>query len=128
MSGRLAFVIAAGLALSGCCLDGKGCDVPPRAGMLTSWDGLGQPPIRHHSKLAKVPKAIVAAVHDDDHPSEEDLAKLRPYSREWGAALETLNRAADAKLKKKLIICRDCLPPEPDDRTGSLDRTSADRP
>jgi hypothetical protein len=120
MSGRLVFVIAAGLALSGCCLDGNGCYIPPPTGTLTSWDGLGPLPKRHHAKLAKVQKTIDTVAPEDDSPSEEDLAKLRPYSKEWGAALDAMNRAADAKLKKKLIICRDCMPPEPDDQTGSI--------
>ncbi len=43
-----------------------------------------------------------------------------PYSKEWGAALDAINRAADAKLKKKLIICQGCMPPELDDQTGSI--------
>jgi hypothetical protein len=120
MSGRLAFVIAAGLALTGCCMNGNGCYIPPPTGMLASWDGLGPLPERHHPKPAKVRKTISTVAPDVDSPSEEDLAKLRPYSKEWGAALDAMNRAADTKLKTKLIICRDCMPPESDDRTGSI--------
>jgi hypothetical protein len=120
MSGQLAFVIAAGLALSGCCLDGNICNIPPSTGALTSWDGLGPLYKRHHANLMKVRKTIDTAAPEDDSPSEEDLAKLRPYSKEWGATLDAMNRAADAKLKKKLIICRNCMPPEPDDQTGSI--------
>jgi hypothetical protein len=37
-----------------------------------------------------------------------------------GSCLDAINRAADAKLKKKLIICRGCMPPELDDQTGSI--------
>ena len=120
MSRRLAFVTAAGLALSGCCLNANGCYIPPPAGMLTSWDGLGPLPERHHAKPAKVRKTIATVAPADDSPSEEDLAKLKPYSKEWGAALEAMNRAADAKLKTKLVICRDCMPLAPNDQTGSI--------
>jgi hypothetical protein len=57
---------------------------------------------------------------EDNSPSEEELAKLKPYSREWGAVRDAIDRADDARLRKKLIICRDCMPPEPDDQTGSI--------
>ena len=120
MSRRLAFLIVAGLALSGCCLNGSGCYIPPPNSALTSWDGLGPYPKRNHVKRLKVRTTNEAVVSDDNSPSEEELSKLRPYSEEWGAVFEAINRAADSKLKKKLIICRDCLPPEPDDQTGSI--------
>jgi hypothetical protein len=63
---------------------------------------------------------VAVAAPDDKSPSEEELSKLKPYSKEWGAALDAINRAYDDKLRKKLIICRDCIPPEPDDQTGSI--------
>jgi hypothetical protein len=37
-----------------------------------------------------------------------------------GAALDAINRASDDKLKRKLIICPVCMPPELDDQTGSI--------
>jgi hypothetical protein len=119
MSRPLVFVIAAGLALSGCCL-GSGCYIQPPTNALTSWDGLGPLPKRNNVKRAKVRKTSEPAASEDNSPSEEELAKLRPYSKEWGAVRDAIDRAADAKLKKKLIICRDCMPPEPDDQTGSI--------
>jgi hypothetical protein len=126
MNGRLIFVIAAGLALSGCCFDGSGCYVhyvQPPAIALASWDGLDSLPRRNivKKRAKRVPKTSVAvAAPDDKSPSEEELSKLKPYSKEWGAALDAINRAYDDKLRKKLIICRDCIPPEPDDQTGSI--------
>jgi hypothetical protein len=119
MSTRLVFVIAAGLALSGCCI-GSGCYVRPPTSALTRWDGLGALPKRNNVKRVKVRKTSEAVAPEEDSPSEEELAKLRPYSKEWGAVRDAINRAADAKLKKKLIICRGCIPPEPDDQTGSI--------
>ena len=119
MSIRSIFAIAAGLALSGCCL-GSGCYVqfPPNSPI--AWDGLGTPPTRYSARRAKTRKTIEAAATKDNSPSEEDLAKLRPYSREWSAALDAMNKAADDKLKKQLIICRNCMPTDSDDRTGSI--------
>jgi hypothetical protein len=114
-------VIAAGLALSGCC-PGIGCYIPPPTGALTSWDGLGPLPKRNNVKRAKLRKPSEAVASEDNSPREEDLARLRPYSREWGAVRDAIDRAADAKLKEKLIICRNCMPPERDDQTGSIAR------
>jgi hypothetical protein len=126
MSKRLIFVIAAGLSLGGCCL-GTGCYVQPATNARLSWYGYGPFPDRfaavskrHPVKRANVRKTNEALASDDGSPNEEDLAKLRPYSKEWGAALEAMNRAADARLRRKLIICRGCMPPEPDDQTGSI--------
>ena len=120
MSRRFAFVIVAGLALSGCCL-GSGCYyIPPPTSALTSWDGLGSLPKRNHVKRVKVRETSETPVSEDNSPpsEEEQLAKLRPYSREWGAVFDAINRAHDAKLKEKLIICRDCMPPDPDDQAS----------
>jgi hypothetical protein len=119
MSIRSIFAIAVSLALGGCCL-GSGCYVQLPANSPIAWDGLGTPPTRHSVKRAKARKIVEAVAASDDSPSEKDLAKLRPYSKEWGAALDAMNEAADAKLKKKLIICRNCMPAESDDQTGSI--------
>jgi hypothetical protein len=76
-------------------------------------------------KRVKVRKTSEAVASEDDSPSEEELAKLRPYSKEWGAVLDAINRAADAKLKKKLIICRSCTPPALNDQTAAISRMVA---
>jgi hypothetical protein len=115
MSRRLVFLIVAGLALSGCwCYY-----IPPPTSALTSWDGLGSLPKPNHVKRVRVQKTSETRVPEDNSPSEEEqLAKLRPYSKEWGAVFDAINRAHDAKLKVKLIICRDCMPPEPGDQAS----------
>jgi len=122
MNRRLVFVIVAGLALSGCCLDGSGCYVqPPTTAPVAYREELGALPKRNKVKRAKqAPTTIAAVASEDKSPSEEELSKLKPYSKEWTAVLDAINRAEDAKLKKKLVICRDCIPPEPDDQTGSI--------
>jgi hypothetical protein len=124
MSRRLICVIAAEFFLSGCCLE-TGRYVQPPVKAMSSWNAPYWNSIvpfrkRNHAKRAIVEKFSETPAADNASPSEEDLAKLRPYSKEWGAALDAMNRAADAKLKKRLIICNGCLPPEPDDQTGSI--------
>jgi hypothetical protein len=121
MSRRLAFVIAAALGLGGCCL-GSGCyDVQAPMTALGHWDGLGPLPNPDHVKRAVVRKTSQTVASKDDHsPSEEELATLRPYSKEWGAVRDAIDRAADARLRKRLIICRNCMPPEQEDQTGSI--------
>ncbi len=121
MTRRLVVVIAVGQALSGCC-PGIGCYIPPPTSGLTSWDGLGPLPGNNNVKRAKVRKPSVAVASEDNSPREEDLVWLRPYSKEWGAVRDAIDRDADAKLKEKLIICRGCMPPEQDDQTGSIAR------
>ena len=121
MSRRLVFVFAAGLALSGCCL-GSGCYIPPPTGALASWDGLGPNPARFHAKVvkAKFQAPSPAAASKEGPPNDAELAALKPYSKEWTAMLNAINRAADDELRKKLVICQGCLPPEPDDHTGTI--------
>jgi hypothetical protein len=124
MSGRLIFVMAAELFLGGCC-HGAGGDFQAPGNAASNWNvpfraSFAPFPKRHHARRVIVRKASETSATDDVSPSEEDLAKLRPYSQEWGAALDAMNRAADAKLKRKLIICNGCMPPGPDDQTSSI--------
>jgi hypothetical protein len=61
-----------------------------------------------------------AGSSDGGSPYEAELAALKPYSKEWWSVRDAIDRAAEVKLAKKLIICRDCMPSEPDDQTGSI--------
>lgn len=116
---RLVFVIAASLTLTltGCCL-GSGCYIQPSISGLTSWDGLGPVPKPNGVKRAKVRNSSEAV--SSDSPNEAELAALKPYSSEWWSVRDAIDRTAEIKLTKKLIICRDCMPPERDDQTGSI--------
>jgi hypothetical protein len=118
MSRRLLFVIVAGLALSGCA--GSGPYIQPPTTALANWDGSGPLPKRNHVKPVKVRKTSDDVVSRDSSPSEDELSRLKPYSQEWTAALDGINRAADDKLRRKLIICRGCMPSETDDLTSSI--------
>ena len=118
MNIRLAFVIGAGLALSGCCT-GIGYYVPPPPTALTRWDGFGPALKVKHVKRAKARKSETP-VSSDDSPKEADLASLKPYSKDWWSVRDAIDRADEVKLAKKLIICRNCMPSTPDeDLTGS---------
>jgi hypothetical protein len=124
MSRRLIFVIAAELFLGGCCRE-PGRFIEPPVNAMSGWNvpyrnSYAPLPKRHHAKRVVVRKVSEAPAVDDASPTEQDLAKLRPYSKEWGAALDAMNRAADEKLRRKLIICRGCMLPEPDSQTGSI--------
>jgi hypothetical protein len=94
----------------------------PPTGALASWDGLGSPPKFFQTKVVRVkaqaPSQTVAS--QQSAPSETELAALKPYSKEWTVMLNAINSAADDELRKKLVICRGCLPQEADDRTGSI--------
>ena len=118
MSRRLLFVFVAVLALSGCAESGRSIQPPTNA--LASWDGLGPLPKRNHVKWVKARKTSDAVASKDSSPSEDELSKLKPYSQEWTAVLDGINRAADDELRRKLIICHGCMPPETDDQTGSI--------
>jgi hypothetical protein len=84
------------------------------------WDGLGPLPKRNKVKRVKVRKTSEDVAYEENFPNEDALSKLKPYSKEWTAVLNAINRAADDKLKKQLIICRGCMLSEPDDQTGSI--------
>lgn len=119
MSRRLIFVIGAGLALSGCCL-GTGCYIQPPSAQ-TCWAGLGPLPVRNNVKPAKARKKTEAVASGDESSKKEaELAALKPYSEEWWSVRDAIDRAAEVKLSKKLIICRDCMPSKPYDQTGSI--------
>jgi uncharacterized protein YraI len=117
MRRRLVFVIAAGLAVTGCL--GGSCYIQSSASTMAGWDELDPLPKRVDGKTAKVRKTS-EPVSDDTSPSEAELAALKPYSKEWWSVREAIDRVADVKLAEKLIICRGCLSSEPDDQTGSI--------
>jgi hypothetical protein len=58
-------------------------------------------------------------------PRADELSNLDPGSKEWLAALDAINRAADDELRKKLVICRGCTQTAPDDQLSSIWPTRA---
>ena len=119
---RFALLAAAGFVLSGCCGGTQGY-IHPTPGTRDNWGRLVA--IAHQPKPA-VPRKKRAAVHpasssmEEASPQEAALDGLKPYSREWWSVRDALDRASEAKLGQKLIICRDCMPSPQDDQTGSI--------
>jgi predicted small lipoprotein YifL len=126
MSKRLLFVIAAASALGGCCGLGGACYLPPPSSKLTNWDGPGPYANRDNRKVAKARKGKISDLLKSETSSNQaalasndgELATLKPYSKEWWVVRQALDRAADLRLAKRMIICRGCLPSFP---TGSID-------
>jgi hypothetical protein len=119
MSRQLVFLIVAGFALSGCCA-GSERYVKPATNVLADWDGLRPLPERNKVKRVNVRKKSADVALEENLPNEDELSKLKPYSKEWTAVLNAINAAADDKLKKQLIICPDCMRSDPEDKTGSI--------
>jgi hypothetical protein len=119
MSRRSVFVIAASLAVTGCCLEGS-CYIQSPTNTMASWDGLDSQPKGGNGKTAKIRKTSEPAVSNDASFNEAELAALKPYSIEWWSVRDAIDRAADVRLAQKLIICRGCLPSETDDQTASI--------
>jgi hypothetical protein len=100
--------------LTGCVGDGFGA--APSAHSL-AWDG-------HEPNNSYRPRSV------DGHPAtgnvqqpterEANLAKVPRNSPEWWVQQEAIAADADGKLSKKLMICRGCLPPEPDARALAI--------
>src|ERR1700722_15303093 len=115
MARRLAFTIAAGLALSGCCHE-MGSYVPPS----NEPSKFASHPKPHHAKQTKPRHASNLEVTSNAiPPSENGLAKLDTD------AIDAINRAADDELRKKLIICRGCAPAARDGYVSSIWPTRA---
>ena len=70
-----------------------------------AWDGLGRDP------NLPVPKRTRTRIEQASSKSESrdaELAKLRPFSREWVTLLEAIGADDDARISKLMIICRGC--------------------
>jgi hypothetical protein len=125
MGKRLVFAITSGLVLSSCS-HGSGCYLPPPSSTLTSWDGLGSDPTANKAKSPKARKSANAqemggpTEPGDAAPEETALAGLKPYSEDWWSVRDAIDRAAEVKLAKKLIICRDCMSSKSDESTASI--------
>jgi hypothetical protein len=119
MNRRLVLVIAASVAATGCCL-GVICDARSYAYTIASPGGLESLPESDANESGISRKTSESALSDDALPDEGELAALKPYSPEWWSVRDAIDRDADAKLARKLIICRGCFAAELDDETGRV--------
>jgi hypothetical protein len=120
----IAFLVA-GLMLANCCALGIGC--APQSGAPVAWDGLGpaptdetQPLELQPTKPARAKRAII--VGPVGAAAAEPNSELQPKGS-WEKQ-QAADQDDEARLKRKLVICRACLPSEParDDATGSVSR------
>ena len=117
---RLALLTAASFILSGCCGGSQGYLHP---GMRDNWGRLVPTPYQpikaRKKRVTEATRPKAPPLEEASH-QEQALDGLRPYSKEWWSVREALDRASEAKLGKKLIICRDCMPSTQDEQTGSI--------
>ena len=108
-------LLVAGVALSGCCVSGTGCNAPV-AGAPIAWDGLGEAPTanaepgeekRPKRRTARNQEIIVGPLNNA--PPRETSTKAEAKSRyeEW-TRLPNEDPEADAKLARQIKICRNC--------------------
>ena len=120
----IAFLVAA-VMLANCCALGNGC--APAAGNPVAWDGLGPAPTDDTQPLELRPKQHARAKREIilgplDAAAAEPNSKLQPKDS-WEQQ-QAADQDDEARLKRKLVICRACLPSEParDDAIGSVSR------
>jgi hypothetical protein len=120
----IAFLVAA-LMLANCCALGNGC--APAAGSPVAWDGFGSAPMDDTQPLELRPKQHARAKREIilgplDAAATEPNSKLQPKDS-WEQQ-QAADQADEARLKRKLVICRTCLTGESvrDDAAGSVSR------
>lgn len=120
----IAFLVAA-LMLANCCALGSGCAPESRAPI--AWDGLGSAPTLDTQPVEPRPKKHARAKREiivgplDAAASVQD-SNVQPKD-EWEQQ-QAADQEEEVKLKRKLMICRNCLAPESarNDTVGSLSR------
>jgi hypothetical protein len=117
MRGFLMLAIAASVAATGCGV-GVICYARSSTYTIASHDGLGSLPQKDAENSGTSRETSEPVASDAALPGEAELAALKPYSPQWWSVRDAIDRAADAQLAKKLIICQGCFPSEHDDGTG----------
>lgn len=104
-------LLIAGTALAGCCASGTGCSTPTTSGAPIAWDGLGEAPTandepdgekRPKRKTARNREIILGPLSESP-PRSDAKARYDEWTR-----LPSEDPEADARLARKLKICRDC--------------------
>ena len=117
----IAFLVAA-LMLADCCALGNVC--APESGAPIAWDGLGSGPTSDTQPVEPQPKKHARAkreiiVDPLDAAATEQNKKIQPKDQ-WEQE-QAADRDDEMRLKRKLMICRNCLSGESarDDATSS---------
>jgi hypothetical protein len=120
---RCAMLLAAALTLSNCCLSSSGCNGPvalnaapapavtaPVAAAPAAWDGLDEQPAADADATVDVtppkkPTRRSRAASVDAMSSQSVTGSRADLS--WDEQ-QAVDRADDARLRQKLIICKNC--------------------
>jgi hypothetical protein len=104
----IAFLVAA-LMLANCCALGNGC--APESGALIAWDGLGTAPANNTQPVelrsktpARPPREIILSPLDAAAAEPKSNVQKDSWEQQQDA-----DQADEARLKRKLLICRTCL-------------------
>jgi hypothetical protein len=119
----IAFLVAA-LMLANCCASGNGC--APAGGNPVAWDGLGPAPTDVTQPLELRPKQHARAKREIilgplDAAPAEPTSKVQP--KDSFQQQQAADQDDEVRLKRKLMICRNCLPGE-SARDGATDSVS----
>ena len=112
------------LALSGCCTFGEMCMAPPTSGPAMAWDGTGQPPDQTIAQARHARRADAEIVTGSLNPIEPAPTAQADAAGNAAEAPRDETAAAEAELKRKLVICRGCLSEPP---TASTETAGSDR-
>ena len=115
-------LLAAALMLTNCCASGNGC--APLAGSPVAWDALGTAPTEDTQPLqprkpARTKREIIVGPLDAAPGVLNN--KVQPTDQ-WEQQ-QAADQDEEARLKRKLVICRGCAPSE----TERDDAASANR-
>lgn len=100
-----------GATLAGCA---GSFTAPPPAGVPMAWDGNGAPPA-DDARPARKPRRATATIET------APLAAVAATPADAYAQQQADDSTREAALKKRMVICRDCLPNETGDiATGSI--------
>jgi hypothetical protein len=103
-------LLVAALVLANCCISGSGC-APP--GGPVAWDGLGPAPAEDTQSTAPPPNKLRSKRELTAGAAEgRQNGKLQP--RDNWEQQQAADRDEEMRLKRTLMICRNCTSPEPD--------------
>ena len=112
-------LLVAAFVLANCCITGSGC-APP--GSPVAWDGLGPAPAEDTQSTAPPPDRLRSKRERTAGAAEgRQNGKLQPGDN-WEQQ-QAADRDEEMRLKRTLMICRDCTSPEPN-RDGATTRAA----
>ena len=125
MISKCILFLAAGLLLANCCAVGIGCAPPPGASI--AWGGPGPGP-SDDSEVVEPQRRTPARARRQITRGQLDAAagapNTKPQSKDSWEQEQAADQAAEARLKRKLTICRACVTNESarDEATGGVSR------